>query len=195
MPKIKLDLKVVKNLVYPYVPMLVGVNVGGKPNIITIGLIGWLCYDVLSISVGHQQYSKAGLLENGTFSINQPTAALVKELDYCGIVSGREADKASLFETFYGDLATAPMIRECPLNIECRVIQTLIRKVHTVFLGEVAAVHADESALTEGVPTIEKVEPVFYAPDPTRDRRSYGYWGLGERLGHAFEIGKEIERA
>ena len=141
MAKTKLEPKAIKNLIYPYLPMIVGVNVDGKPNYITIGLIGWLCYDVMSISVGHEQYSKGGLLENGTFSINQPTAKLVRQLDYCGIASGRKTNKAELFETFYGELETAPMIGECPINLECRVVQTLHRKIHTVFLGEVAAVH------------------------------------------------------
>ncbi|MGB2982805.1 MAG: flavin reductase family protein [Candidatus Bipolaricaulia bacterium] len=192
MAKTKLEPKVIKNLIYPYVPMIVGVNVGGKPNYITVGLIGWLCYDVMSISVGHEQYSRSGLLENGTFSINQPTAALVKQLDYCGIASGRKTDKAELFDTFYGELETAPMIGACPINIECRVVQTLIRPIHTVFLGEVAAVHASEEFLQEGVPDLAKIQPVFYAPDPLRDRQTYSYWSLGEKLGHAFEIGKDL---
>jgi len=192
MPKTKLEPKVVKNLIYPYLPMIVGVNVSGRPNYITIGLIGWLCYDVISISVGHQQYSKAGLLENGTFSINQPTADLVKELDYCGIASGRDTDKAALFETFYGELETAPMIGECPINIECRVIQTIHRSVHAIFLGEVAAVHADEKSLWEGVPDLTAIGPVFYAPDLVGDPKGYGYWGLGEKLGRAFEIGRDL---
>ena len=195
MAKTKLEPKVIKNLIYPYLPMIVGVNVGGKPNFITIGLIGWLCYDVMSISVGHEQYSKGGLLENGTFSINQPTAGLVKELDYCGIASGRKTHKARLFDTFYGELETAPMIGECPVNIECRVVQTLNRKIHAVFLGEVVAIHADEAVLVEGVPNVGKIDPVFYAPDPLRGKRTYSYWGLGEKLGHAFEIGEEVERA
>jgi flavin reductase (DIM6/NTAB) family NADH-FMN oxidoreductase RutF len=192
MAKAKLEPKAVKNLVYPYLPMIVGVNVGGKPNYITIGLIGWLCYDVMSISVGHAQHSKAGLLENGTFSINQPTAGLVKELDYCGLASGRKADKAALFDTFYGELETAPMIGECPINIECRIVQTLHRKIHAVFLGEVVAVHADEAVLHEGVPNLAKIGPIFYAPDPLRDKGAHSYWGLGEKLGHAFEIGNEL---
>ncbi|MFC2077913.1 flavin reductase family protein [Candidatus Bipolaricaulota bacterium] len=192
MPKTKLEPKVIKNLIYPYLPMIVGVNVSGKPNYITIGLIGWLCYDVISISVGHQQYSKAGLLENGTFSINQPTADLVKELDFCGIASGRDTDKAALFETFYGELETAPMIGECPINIECRVIQTIHRSVHAVFLGEVAAVHGDEDFLREGVPDLPAISPIFYAPDLSGETRGYGYWGLGEKLGRAFEIGKDL---
>jgi flavin reductase (DIM6/NTAB) family NADH-FMN oxidoreductase RutF len=192
MAKQKLDLKMVKNLLFPYLPVLVGTCVGGKPNYITIGLVGWLCYDMMSISVGHKQYSKIGIEENGTFSVNQPTADLVGKLDYCGIASGRKADKAALFDTFYGELETAPMIRECPINIECRVVQTLVRPVHTVFLGEVAAVHASEGFLSEGVPDVTGIRPIFYAPEPSQGKGAHGYWTLGERLGRAFEIGKDL---
>ncbi len=193
MAKAKLDLKAIKNLMYPYVPMIVGVNVEGKPNFITIGLIGWLCYDMVSISVGHHQYSKAGLLENGTFSINQPTVDLVKRLDYCGIVSGRSEDKAALFDTFYGELETAPMIDECPINIECRITQTIHRSVHQVFLAEVVAVHANEDFVKHGLPDITKIQPVFYAPEFSDEKPKFGYWKMGEYLGRAFEIGRKLE--
>jgi flavin reductase (DIM6/NTAB) family NADH-FMN oxidoreductase RutF len=191
--KTKLDLKHVKNLIYPYLPVLVGTNVGNHPNYITIGLIGWLCYDMLSISVGHSQYSKRGIQENGTFSVNQPSLQLMRELDYCGLVSGRAVDKAALFETFYGELETAPMIRECPINIECRVVQTLVRPVHTVFLGEVVAVHGSEEFLVGGLPDVSLIQPVFYAPDPSAGKGAHSYWTLGERVGRAFEIGKELQ--
>ena len=194
MEKKKLDLKAVRNLVFPYLPVLVGVNVHDKPNYIAIGLIGWLCYDMMSVSVGHQQYSKIGLEENGTFSVNQPTAGLVKELDFCGLESGRATDKAALFETFYGELKTAPMIRECPVNVECRVVQTLVRPIHTVFLGEVVAVHASEGFLREGIPDVARIEPIFYAPDPSQGKHAHSYWALGERIGRAFEIGKGLKK-
>ena len=193
MAKKKLDLKVVKNLLFPYLPVLVGVNVGGEPNYIAIGLIGWLCYDMISISVGHKQYSKIGIDENGTFSVNQPTADLVRELDFCGIKTGRKVDKAALFETFYGELETAPMIRQCPVNMECRVVQTLNRSVHAVFLGEVVAVHASEEYLGEGLPDVTRIDPLLCAPDPSRGKGVHSYWGLGERIGGAYEIGKELE--
>jgi flavin reductase (DIM6/NTAB) family NADH-FMN oxidoreductase RutF len=192
MVKRKLDLKVMKNLVFPYVPVLVGVNVDEKPNYIAIGLIGWLCYDTMAISVGHQQYSRKGLEENRTFSVNQPGVKLVRELDYCGMASGRTTDKASLFETFYGETKTAPMIAECPINLECRVVQTLVRPVHTVFLGEVVAVHASEDCLTGGIPDVSRIQPVFYAPDPSAGKQVHSYWTLGERIGRAYEIGNAL---
>ncbi|MDD5219866.1 MAG: flavin reductase family protein [Candidatus Bipolaricaulis sp.] len=193
MAKHKLDLKGVKNLIFPYLPVLVGVNVDGKPNYITIGLIGWLCYDTLAISVGHQQYSRRGLEENRTFSVNQVGAKQVRELDFCGTASGRTVDKAALFATFYGETETAPMIDECPINVECRVIQTLIRPVHTVFLGEVVAVHARDDCLANGIPDVTRMEPIFYAPDPSQGKPVYSYWALGERLGRAYEVGNGLQ--
>lgn len=194
MDKKKLELRAVKNLVFPYTPMLVGANVTGKPNYITIGLIGWICYDMMSISVGHEQYSRSGIEQNRTFSINQPTANLVKAVDYCGMVSGRSGDKGGLFHTFYGELKTAPMIQECAINVECRVVQTLVRPIHTVYLGEVVAVYADEAVLKDGVPDVTHIQPFFYAPDPGHGKQVHSYWALGERIGQAFSIAKEWKK-
>ncbi len=72
-----------------------------------------------------RHYTNTGIRKNGTFSVNIPSAEMVKETDYCGLLSGKDVDKAELFENFYGKLWTAPMIEECPLNIECRLIKTV----------------------------------------------------------------------
>lgn len=182
-----------RNLLLPYMPVLVGTKVGDKPNYITIALVGVLCYDAISVSVGHKQYSNRGIKENGTFSINQPTADMVKELDYCGLYSGRKVDKSALFENFYGKLESAPMIKECPVNIECRVVQTLERPVHTVFIGEVVEVYFDEDCLTEGVPDVSKIDPILYGPVKGRTGHSGCYWKLGEYLARAWEVGKDLK--
>ena len=181
------------NLLAPLLPVLVGTNVGGKPNYITIALFGWLCYDAISVSVGRKKYSNAGIKENGTFSVNQPTAAMVKKLDYCGLYSGRKVDKSTLFKNFYGNLKTAPMIKECPINIECSVIKTLERPVHTVFIGEVNEAYIEESCLTEGVPDVSKIDPILYSPVKGRKKFAGRYWKLGEYLAQAWKIGKELK--
>jgi flavin reductase (DIM6/NTAB) family NADH-FMN oxidoreductase RutF len=190
MSKIKLGKR---NLLLPYLPVLVGTTVEGKPNYITIALVGWLCYDAISVSVGHNQYSNAGIRENKTFSINQPSAKMVKELDYCGLYSGRKVDKSALFENFYGVLETAPMIKECPVNIECRVVQTMERPVHTVFIGEVAEVYFDEDCLTEGIPDVSKVDPIFFGPIKGPTELSGSYWKIGDNLARAWKVGKELK--
>ena len=191
MGKIKLDRR---NTLYPNPLVLVGATVEGKPNYITIALTGRLCYDAISVSVGHKQYSNAGIRENGTFSINQPSTRLIKELDYCGIYSGRRVDKAALFDNFYGTLETAPMIKECPVNIECRVVQTMERPVHTVFIGEVVEVHVDEDCLTDGVLDVSKIDPILFGPIKGRTGASGAYWKVGERLAQAWEVGKALKK-
>jgi flavin reductase (DIM6/NTAB) family NADH-FMN oxidoreductase RutF len=113
-------------------------------------------------------------------------------VDYCGLRSGRDVDKGALFTNFYGDLETAPMIDECPVNIECRLVQTLERQHHAVFIGEVAAVHLDPAFTTGGRPDIEKIQPIFYAPDKSRPGRTGSYWALGEVLAPAWQVGKTV---
>jgi flavin reductase (DIM6/NTAB) family NADH-FMN oxidoreductase RutF len=189
------------NLLYPMVPVLAGANVNGKPNYITIGLVGWLCYDTISVSLGHMQYTNAGIKENMTFSINQPTASLIKKLDYCGSVSGRMADKSALFETYYGELKTAPMIKECPVNLECHVVQIITmpakaERIETnIYIGEVNESYVDEKFLTEDGIDLLKIDPVLFSSLLPNEKTRYRgkYWRLGDYLASAWEIGKELD--
>ncbi len=137
--------------------------------------------------MGKGKYTNAGIKENGTFSVNIPSVGMVKETDYCGLVSGKRVDKAELFENFYGKLGTAPMIRECPINMECRLIQTVDFPRHDIFVGEIVETYCDEQCLTDGVVDLSKVRPILFAMN---DR---GYWKLGERFAQAWSIGKELK--
>lgn len=183
------------NLLSPLLPVLVGTKVGDKPNYITVAFIGWHCFDTISVSVGHNQYSNAGIKKNGTFSVNQPSAAMVKKLDYCGLHSGRNVDKSVLFDNFYGELQTAPMIKECPINFECSVIQSIKRPVHTIFIGEIKEAYFDENCLTDGSPDISKIDPILFCPNLNTKintkKFSGSYWKLGDYLAEAWKIGKE----
>ena len=81
---------------------------------------------------------------------------MVKETDYCGLVSGKNVDKGEFFEVFYGELKTAPMIAECPINMECRLIQTVDFPRHDIFVGEIVAagINDDEGYMLGGVTRI-----------------------------------------
>jgi flavin reductase (DIM6/NTAB) family NADH-FMN oxidoreductase RutF len=73
-------------------------------------------------------------------------------------------------------------------------VQTLVRPVHTVYLGEVVAVYANEEFTQDRVPDVTRIQPFFYAPDPSRGKQVHSYWALGQRIGQAFEIGKELKK-
>ena len=71
---------------------------------------------------------------------------------------------------------SAPLIDECPVNIECRVVDIKELGSHDMFIAEVVAVHADEAYMDErGKFDLAKAEPIAY---------SHGeYYTLGEKVG------------
>jgi flavin reductase (DIM6/NTAB) family NADH-FMN oxidoreductase RutF len=178
-----------KNCLYPMPTTLVGANVNGKPNYVTIAHVGIMDPGSVSLGMAKIHYTNEGIKENETFSVNIPPARMVKETDYCGLVSGKKTNKAALFETFYGKLKTAPMIEACPINMECKLIRTVDFPKHDVFVGEIVETYCDEHCLTEGVVDFAKVEPILFVMN---DR---SYMKLGERFAKAWHVGREPKRS
>jgi len=110
---------------------------------------------------------------------------MVEEVDFCGIYSGRNDDKSTMFRVFYGDIATAPLIEECPLNFECSVIQNLELGSHTLFIGEIVETHVSNNCLSGEIIDTEIVNPLIFTA-ATRQ-----YHRLGEAIAPAFSIGKK----
>lgn len=79
---------------------LVGANVKGKPNYITIAHVGIMDLSSISLGMAKIHYTNVGIKENKTFSVNIPSVGMVKKTDYCGLVSGKRVDKSRLFENF-----------------------------------------------------------------------------------------------
>ncbi len=177
-----------KNCLYPMPTMLVGATVDGNPNFITIAHVGIMDLEDISLGMARAHHTNRGIKDNKTFSVNIPSVAQVMETDYCGLVSGKRANKAGLFDVFYGTLKTAPMIAECPVNMECKLVQPVDFPKHEVFIGEIVATYADDSVLTDGTVDFAKVRPILFTmPDQ-------GYWKLGERFATAWSIGKELTK-
>lgn len=177
----------VKNCTYPMPVTIVGATVEGKPNYLTIAHVGIMDFSHVSVSMGKMHYTNAGIKLNGTFSVNIPSVDMVKETDYCGLVSGRKFDKSAVFETFYGKLGTAPMITRCPINMECRLAQTVDMPNHDVFVGEVVEAYCDEQLVSEGdMVDFTRVHPILFA------MYDKSYFELGERFADAWSAGKEL---
>lgn len=142
------------NLLYPLPAALVSVRgKDGRSNLITIAWCGTVCSDppMLSISVQKRRFSHAMLAETGEFVLNLTTEETARATDLCGVLSGRDVDKwerSGLHEE-PASVVSAPLVRECPVNIECRVTETLELGSHDMFLAEVVAVDADERYFDE----------------------------------------------
>jgi flavin reductase (DIM6/NTAB) family NADH-FMN oxidoreductase RutF len=177
-----------KNILYPMPTVLVGANVNDKPNYMAVAHVGIMAPDAVSLGLNKVHYTNLGIKANKTFSINIPSTSLIKETDYCGLKSGKDQNKADLFKTFYGYLKTAPMIEQCNLNMECRLVKTVDFPNHDVFIGEVIASYCDDSLLTDRAVDLEKLQPILFS---MFDR---SYYCLGKKLAKAWNIGNEIKK-
>ena len=179
-------------LIYPIPICLLGAQVDGKPNYETIGNVGMVSFNpnLIMISSIKGHHTNQDVNEHGTFSINYPDAGMLAETDYCGMVSGKTKDKGNLFKTFYGVLETAPMIDECPVNLECRVVDTFQYGSNEVWIGQVVETYLDEGIAPKEPkkwPTLDQVNPFVYSPPGT-------YWDLGKQIGRGYEVGKSIKK-
>lgn len=169
------------NMLYPLPVVIVSVaDRDGRYNLLTIAWAGTVCTNppMVSISVRPERYSYPILRETGEFVINLTTRELAYATDYCGVKSGRDVDKFEKLglTPLPGDKVRAPLLKESPVNIECKVVQMMPLGSHHMFLGEVAAVHADEKYMDDRHKFhLDKAEPIVY---------SHGaYFVCGEQLG------------
>jgi len=177
--------------VYPIPIALLGANVAGKPNYATVGDLGLMGIKpaLVCVSSHRDHYTNIGILENETFSLNFPTTAMLSVTDYCGVFSGREVDKSALFDSFYGELQTAPMIRECPVSLECRLLQNVLIQHRQIFIAEVHCAYVDEAYLVEvdgkqQIAGLTQLDPILYALDNR-------YYSIGQPIGVGY---KETKR-
>jgi flavin reductase (DIM6/NTAB) family NADH-FMN oxidoreductase RutF len=171
----------IPNIPYgPYITVLAGATVNGKPNYATIGAYGVVSQKpVLYISLRNSHYTTAGVVENGFFSVNIPSSSDIVKTDYCGTVTGNKVEKSTIFESFYDEAGNAPMIKECPINYLCKVIQTIPIFDFTMFLGEIVSVYANEKCLESGRPNALMVKPTILMDT--------GYFDIKDRVGSVFK--------
>lgn len=179
------------NALYPSLTTIVGTVVDGRPNFLAVAHVGNMNHgqpQYLSFGINKKHYSGRGILEHREFSVCIPGEDLVVETDYVGLVSGRNSDKSQVFELFTGQLAHAPLIKGCPVCMECRLERVVDFETHSVFIGELVATHADEDVLRQdGVIDIARVRPLLF------DMASQKYWSLGAEVAHCWGAGKELK--
>lgn len=174
---------------YPMPVALVGAHVEGKPNFLAVAWFSMASYKppMIAIALGKGHYSNVGIKENKTFSVCLPSEDMVEVTDYCGIVSGKKTDKSRLFDLFYGELKTAPMIKDCPISAECKLIRVVENGANEIFIGEIVGTYTEQRFLSEGKLDFRKTKPIILSqPDTT-------YWKLGEQLAKVWSIGKEYK--
>lgn len=167
-------------LTAPLPPVMVSVGDMENANIITIGWTGILSTipPRTYISVRPQRHSYGILKEKKEFVINLTTSKQARVVDYVGIYTGAKVDKfkeCSLTKVESKEVS-APTIGECPISLECRVIEIIPMGTHDVFIADIVSVSCDDSVIDEkGKIRFDKADLMAYAHGE--------YFALGEKLG------------
>ena len=135
-------------LLSPVPAVMVSCGDGDEKNIITIAWTGIVNSDppITYISVRKSRHSHHIIEETGEFVINLTTEKLSFAADYCGVKSGRDVDKFKEMSLTpeKSDVVNCPMIKEAPINLECRVLEVKSYPTHDMFIAEIVTVHADD---------------------------------------------------
>ncbi len=169
-------------LIYPLPAVMV--SCGDAPenyNIITIAWTGTICSDppMCYISIRPERHSYKLIERTGEFVINLTTTALARATDWCGVRSGRDYNKFHEMglHAEKAQIVNAPLIKESPLNIECKIVEIKRLGSHDMFIANVVAIDADESLIDKstGQFQLNHAGPMAF---------SHGkYYSLGEKLG------------
>jgi flavin reductase (DIM6/NTAB) family NADH-FMN oxidoreductase RutF len=168
-------------------------DIKGKADMMVAAWCGIANSAPASVFVAIQpiRYTYENILEKREFTICIPSEDYAKEADYFGIESGRDTDKikASGLTARRAEKVNAPYIEEFPMYLECKLADRMNLGSHFVLIGRIIDVKAKEEILDhkESI-EIQKLKPIIFSPT---DRN---YYGVGEFIGEAFSIGKELKK-
>jgi len=183
----------VSDTFFPVPAALVVSGTGNDSNVMTVAWTGMMSSSppTVGISVNRNRHSLGLIRKEGEFTVNIPPAGLFREVDYCGLVSGRDFDKfkEAGLTPVPGSEVRVPIIQECPYNIECRVTAETVLGDWVMFLGEIVETHVDAD-LTDSSGSIDmkRLDPLVYCATIRE------YWRLGTKLGDGFDAGKSLIR-
>ena len=164
----------------PIPPALVVCGSNEKPNVLTVAWTGILNSEppMTYISVRETRYSFSLLQETGIFTINFPSSRLARAVDICGVCTGRKVNKIERcgLHPVPASAIDCPVLDDCPLSLECRVVNTVDLGSHTVFMARIEAVDVDPALIdAAGKLHLEKAHLLGYAHG--------SYYELGRRVG------------
>ncbi len=157
-----------QTLIYPHPVFVIGsYDIKNKPNIMTVSWGGICCSKppCIAISLRKATYTYQNIMLNKAFTVNIPSKKYMKEVDYIGIVSGKEIDKfkETGLTPVKHHFVNAPYVEEFPLNLICQLYKTIEIGLHTQFIGEILDVLIDENVIDDNnKPILEKIQPFCY---------------------------------
>ena len=182
-------------ILHPHPVLLVGTyGEHGRPNLMNAAWGGICCSDppCIAVSLREATLTYHNILRSRAFTVGIPSRKQVEIADYVGIVSGRDRDKFrdTGLTLLKSEKVNAPMAAELPFSLECELFQHHRLGLHTIFIGKIVGILADENVLNpNGLPDIEKTQAILWG-----GLGSSNYFAVGEKLAKAFSAGKNLHR-
>lgn len=183
-----------QRLIAPFPSVLLVTGNMVDANIVTIAWISMLTGNppTLGVSVGSRGYSGEQIKKNKNFSVNIASVETMDEADFCGITSGRDTDKfdVSKFTKIPSSFIDSPIIKECPINVECKLVKANMVGSTNHFIGEILETHIDSDKINDpedkGSAIVEAINPLIYFSGVREYRK------IGEKIGDAYKTGKKL---
>jgi flavin reductase (DIM6/NTAB) family NADH-FMN oxidoreductase RutF len=188
---VKLELPA-KTLLLPSPVLIIGTyNQDGKPNIMNAAWGGIASSNppCISVSIREARLTYHNIQHTKSFTVNIPSEKFTKEADFVGIVSGRDFDKFEKCKLTpeKSTRVNAPIVKEFPYALECKLIKQVELGIHTMLIGEIIGLIADSEVINaDKIIDIEKVKPILFSYD------NRAYYAVGSKVADAFSIGKEL---
>lgn len=145
---------------FPMPSAVITVGTGDEANLITLAYVGKVCLEppIIAISIQPKRHSYSLIESHGEFVINYPSTQQLKATDYCGTRSGRDVNKWKNLDLTKekASIVKVPMIKEFPLNMECKVIKKLKLGSHVSYFGEVLATHCSSEYVLD-----DNINPIY----------------------------------
>lgn len=150
------------------VVLITSKNKEGKINVFTVGWIGTACTKppMITVAIRPERLSYEYIKETGDFVVNLPNSRMVKEVDYCGVRSGKQTDKIKEMNFDIEDSkdVIAPLISQCSISLECKVKSITPLGTHDLFLAEIVNTHVDNNLIdTNGKIHFENADLITYS--------------------------------
>jgi flavin reductase (DIM6/NTAB) family NADH-FMN oxidoreductase RutF len=136
--------------------------------------------------MGKTHYTNPCIEDKGIFSVNIPSRSMIAAVDYAGSVSSADTDKSTMFKVDRGEFG-APLVRSCPISLECRLDQVLEYEHNKAYVAEIVNAYVDDTVLAEGLPDMAKVDPLLFS------MHNFQYFELGKMLGNVWSLAPTFE--
>ena len=153
MPKVPVPVERAHRLLSPGPVLLVTAARKGRTDITPIGWASSVSTrpPLVAIAVFQGNFIHELIKASGEYAINVPSLDLLKQVQYCGSVSGRDVDKFQATGLHQGEPKQigAPLVDECLAHLECAVTDVVTPGDHSIFIAEVVAAQAESDAFED----------------------------------------------